>query len=215
MMKNVVIYGQGGFGKELACLLKQINEVSPEWNLLGYIDDGLPLGTENRYGKVIGNMDALNNWTDGELNVIVSIANPHVLAKISENVTNPHILFPNILAPNVNVFDKDAIKMGKGNIFFFGCRVSCDVEIGDFNICVGLNSFGHDVKVGNCNVFSPSVRLSGCTSVGNQNFFGVGSIVLQGLKVGSNIRLGAGSVLMTKPKDGYLYMGNPAKKTEL
>lgn len=214
-MKNVVIYGQGGFGKEIACLLQQINEVSPEWNLLGYIDDGLPVGTENRYGKVIGNMDTLLNWNEGELNVVVSIANPTVLNKIMETIHNPLISFPNILAPNVNVFDEDAVKMGKGNVFFFGCRISCDVEIGDFNICVGLNSFGHDVKVGNCNVFSPSVRLSGCVTVGNQNFFGVGSIVLQGIKIANNIRLGAGSVLMTKPKDGHLYMGNPARKTEL
>lgn len=214
-MKDILIYGAGGFGKEIACLLQQINEVSPEWNLLGYIDDGLPFGTENRYGKVIGNMDTLLNWNEGELNVVVSIANPTVLNKIMETIHNPLISFPNILAPNVNVFDEDAVKMGKGNVFFFGCRISCDVEIGDFNICVGLNSFGHDVKVGDCNVFSPSVRLSGCVSVGNQNFFGVGSIVLQGMKIGNNIRLGAGSVLMTKPKDGNLYMGNPARKTEL
>lgn len=214
-MKNVVIYGAGGFGKEIACLLKQINEVSEEWNLLGYIDDCLPIGTENRYGKVIGTMDTLCNWSEGELNVVVSIASPNVLNKIKETIHNPLIVFPNILAPNVNVFDEDAVKMGKGNIFFFGCRISCDVEIGDFNICVGLNSFGHDVKVGNCNVFSPSVRLSGCVTVGNLNFFGVGSVVLQGVKIGNNIRLGAESVLMTKPKDGNLYMGNPARKTEL
>lgn len=214
-MKNVVIYGEGGFGKEIACLLKQINEISPEWNLLGYIDDGLPVGTGNRYGKVIGNMDTLLNWREGELNVIASIANPSMLAKIRDTINNPLLVFPNIFAPNVNVFDREAVKIGQGNVFFFGCRISCDVEIGDFNICVGLNSFGHDVKVGNCNVFSPSVRLSGCVSVGNQNFFGVGSVVLQGLKIGNNIRLGAGSVLMTKPKDGNLYMGNPAKKTEL
>ena len=46
-------------------------------------------------------------------------------------------------------------------------------------------------------------------------FFGVGSIVIQQIKIGHNIRLGAGSVLMTKPKDGFLYIGNPARKTEL
>lgn len=214
-MKDIVIYGAGGFGKEIACLLKQINDVSPEWNLLGYIDDGLPVGSENRYGRVIGNMDTLLKWNDGELNVVVSIASPKVLDKIKETIHNPLIVFPNILAPNVNVFDSDAVTMGKGNVFFFGCRISCDVEIGDFNICVGLNSFGHDVKVGSCNVFSPSVRLSGCVMVGNKNFFGVGSTVLQGLKVGNDIRLGAGSVLMTKPKNGCLYIGNPAKRMEL
>lgn len=214
-MKDIVIYGAGGFGKEIACLLKQINDVSPEWNLLGYIDDGLPVGSENRYGRVIGNMDTLLKWSDGELNVVVSIASPKVLGKIKDTIQNPLIVFPNILAPNVNVFDNDAVTMGKGNVFSFGCRISCDVEIGDFNICVGFNSFGHDVKVGSCNVFSPSVRLSGCVMVGNNNFFGVGSTVLQGLTIGNDIRLGAGSVLMTKPKNACLYIGNPAKRMEL
>ena len=37
----------------------------------------------------------------------------------------------------------------------------------------------------------------------------------QQIKIGNSIRLGAGSVLMTKPKDGNLYLGVPAKKTEL
>mgnify|MGYP003321408090 FL=1 len=48
--------------------------------------------------------------------------------------------------------------------------------------------------------------------MGDGNFFGVGSIVLQQIKIGDNIRLGAGSVLMTKPKNGELYIGNPAKR---
>jgi acetyltransferase-like isoleucine patch superfamily enzyme len=61
----------------------------------------------------------------------------------------------------------------------------------------------------------PAMRISGEVTIGNCNFFGVGSIILQQIKIGNSIRLGAGSVLMRKPKDGCLYMGNPAKKTEL
>ena len=60
----------------------------------------------------------------------------------------------------------------------------------------------------------PATRISGEVTIGELNFFGVGSIVLQQLKIGNNVRVGAGSVLMTKPKDGNLYIGVPAKKTE-
>ena len=74
---------------------------------------------------------------------------------------------------------------------------------------------GHDVNVGSYNVFMPAARISGQTNIGDRNFFGVGCIVLQQMRIGNEIKLGAGSVLMTKPKDGYLYLGNPAKKTEL
>ena len=51
--------------------------------------------------------------------------------------------------------------------------------------------------------------------IGDANFFGVGSIILQQIRIGNEIRLGAGSVLMAKPKDGKLYVGNPARKFEL
>ena len=74
---------------------------------------------------------------------------------------------------------------------------------------------GHDVKIGSFNTFMPLVRVSGEVIVGDENFFGIASIILQQIKVGSGIRLGAASVLMTKPKKGYLYIGNPARKTEL
>ena len=58
----------------------------------------------------------------------------------------------------------------------------------------------------------PSVHLSGAVEVGNCNMLGVDSVVLQKIKIGDNITLGAGSVLMTKPKDGFTYIGVPAKK---
>ena len=79
----------------------------------------------------------------------------------------------------------------------------------------GADVFGHDDVVGSFNTFMPAMRISGEVTIGDGNFFGVGSIILQQIKVGNNIRLGAGSVLMRKPKEGYLYMGNPAKKVEL
>ena len=39
-MKNIAIYGAGGFGREVACLLNIINEKEPTWNLVGFFDDG-------------------------------------------------------------------------------------------------------------------------------------------------------------------------------
>jgi serine acetyltransferase len=61
----------------------------------------------------------------------------------------------------------------------------------------------------------PLVRVSGEAQVGNMNFFGIGAIILQQIRIGNNTRLGAGSILMSKTKDGYLYIGNPAKRTDL
>ena len=40
-MKDIAIYGFGGFGHEVACLIQHINEVEPTWNIVGYFDDGV------------------------------------------------------------------------------------------------------------------------------------------------------------------------------
>jgi hypothetical protein len=60
-MKSIVIYGAGGFGREITCLINSINQVKKQWKLIGFIDDGIPVGHSNRFGKVLGNMDTLNN----------------------------------------------------------------------------------------------------------------------------------------------------------
>lgn len=209
-MKDIAIYGAGGFGREIACLLRQINELKPLWNMIGFFDDGDQVGS-NRYGKVLGDLKRLNTWKE-PLSVVLAIATPSHLENLALKIINPLIEFPNIIAPNVNIFDKNTFTIGKGNLIFFGCRLSCDVSIGDFNLFNGAVSLGHDVKLGNFNVLQPSTRISGDCRVVDKNFFGVQSIVLQGVKIGNNTRIGALSVVMRNTKDDSLYFGNPAKK---
>lgn len=210
-MKDLIIYGFGGLGHELACLINHINEVSLTWNVVGFIDDAIAAGTECKYGKVLGDIEVLNAWKT-PVNVAVAVGSPKYLKEIPSKITNPLVEFPNIIAPNVFYFDQDAVKMGKGNIITFGCRFSCDISIGDFNILDGCISLGHDVELGSYNLLLPEVRISGLTTIGDQNYFGSRCFAAQCLKIGNENRFGAGSFILRKIKDGGLYMGNPAKK---
>ncbi|MCQ2181789.1 MAG: serine acetyltransferase [Bacteroidales bacterium] len=213
-MKDILIYGFGGFGHEVACLLQHINNESPTWNLVGYIDDGVEVGTECKYGKVLGNIDTLNAW-DKPINVVIAIGNVKFLETISSKITNPNVEFPNLIAPNCFFFDKASVVMGKGNIITFGCRMSCNIHIGDFNILNGCVSFGHDVVLGSYNVMFPETRISGQVTIGDKNFFGARCFASQTIKIGNENRFGAGTFVLRKIKDGALYMGNPAKKVDI
>ena len=209
-MNQIAIYGAGGFGREVACIINAVNRVKPTWNLVGYFDDGHPIGTSNYYGDIIGNLESLNNYPD-KLSIVMAIASPKILEELTKKITNQNISFPTIYAPNVLFFDEKSINWGFGNVLGFGVRISCGVKFGNFNLLNGCVSIGHDVEIGKYNVIQPETRISGETIIGNNNFFGARSLVLQGLNIGNNTRIGAGSIVIRNTKDGRLYFGNPAK----
>ena len=214
-MKIIAIYGAGGFGKEVACILNLINKEQTVWELVGFFDDGKEKGMQiSHFGNVLGNLQDLNSWTE-PISIAFAVGRPEILQKLVTGITNPNIDFPNIIHPDAYFADKKSLQIGKGNVIVRGCSFSCDVTIGNFNQFNSLSALAHDVKVGNTNVFMPLTRISGDTTIGDSNFFGIGSVVLQGIKIGNNTRIGAGSYVVRRTKDGYLYYGNPARKISL
>lgn len=208
-MKRIAIYGAGGFGRETACLLREINEIAPTWDFVGFFDDGAPAGTRNNQGQILGGMDALNAWND-ELSLVFAIAAPKTIEMLSGKVSNPNIAFPNIVAPTARIMDPATLALGRGNLISHQSVISCDIALGNFNLFNTQIYIGHDSRIGDFNMFNPCVRISGNVTAGNRNFFGVSSVVLQGVSLGNDVTLGANSVLVRTPKDGKTYIGNPA-----
>ena len=208
-MKDIAIYGMGGFGREVACLINGINKISPQWNMIGFFDDGKEIGSKCGYGECLGGIEVLNRWTN-PLCVVVAIGKPSILKHIVESITNKNIEFPNIISNDVCWFDKNSVKLGKGNIITMDCQLSCDIKIGDFNVFNCRVNIGHDTQIGNFNSFMTDVKIAGSCLIGELNYLGVNAVILQGLKVGNNTTVAAGSVVMRRTKDGYTYIGVPA-----
>lgn len=208
-MKDIAIYGAGGFGREVACLLMKINQKEPQWNFIGFFDDGKEIGESNEYGKILGGINELNTFKT-PLSIIMAIGSPTTVEKVVGKITNNLIFFPNIISPDTIFLDEDNIFFGKGNLICSSCLFSCNVKIGDFNTFNGYITVGHDAEFGNYNSLMPAVRISGEVKVGNLNFFGVSSVILQQIKIGNNTVIGANSTVIRKTKDGNTYVGNPA-----
>lgn len=216
-MKDIAVFGAGGFGREVACLIQLINKSGkePKWHFVGFFDDNVELkGTKNEYGSILGGIPELNNWTTS-LDIAIAIGSPVVIKKITENISNPLIDFPNVIAPSAAFLDRANVRIGMGNIICSGCLISCNVDIGNFNIFNGFIPIGHDTRIGNYNVIMPSCNISGGVQMGDGNFMGVKSVVLQYLKIGNNTKIGAGAIVMRNTKDNYLYMGVPATKMDI
>jgi sugar O-acyltransferase (sialic acid O-acetyltransferase NeuD family) len=208
-MKDIAIFGKGGYGQEMKCLIDAINRVNPEWNFIGYFDDAGEKGEKVFGGELLGNMDDLNSW-DKNLNIVISIGIPSSLYSVASRITNPKVSFPNLVAPDVTFHNKESVKMGKGNVIFFHSIISLEVEFGDFNLLNNGVYVGHNTKVDSYNIINPSSRISGNVEIGEHNFLGVGCAILQGIKIGKEVKVSAGSYIFRNTKDGQLYMGNPA-----
>lgn len=214
MIKDIAIYGAGGLGKEIACLIDRINkaEEEPQWNLIGFFDDGKPNGRSiSHFGKVLGGLSELNSWPT-PLAVAIAIGKPSSIYCIQSRLTNPLITYPNLIDKSFFLVDPVTFHIGHGNIIQGPGAASCDVTLGNFNILNSSVVVGHDVVIGDFNVIMPGTRVSGEASIGNKNLLGIESIVLQQIHIGDNVTLGAGSVLISHPKDNTVYIGVPAKK---
>lgn len=211
MIKEIAIYGAGGLGRELACMIEKLNRKSKEWEIIGFFDDGIPKGTNIfKNTKVIGDNNDLQNW-DYPLNIGMGIGSPKIVQRIVSSLTNELITFPNLISPDFEVEDVEQFSIGKGNIIKSSCRVTTNVHIGNFNVFNGSITIGHDTIINDFNIFMPGVRISGEVAIGNRNLFGSMSFVKQCLKIGDDIILSPLSPLLSKPKNGLTYMGNPAK----
>lgn len=122
-MKDIAIYGAGGLGREVACLLNIINEKESTWNLVGFFDDGKEKGSCNEYGEILGGITEVNAWTV-PLSIVITIGSPYVVEKIVNSIDNANIDYPNIIAPDTIFLDKSHFfyrtrKFGLPRMFVF------------------------------------------------------------------------------------------------
>ena len=211
-MNKIAIYGAGGFGKEVACLINLINQKKPIWDLIGFLDDNFEkTGTSFFNLELLGGLDELNKFVE-PLSIIFSIGNPSVIQKICKKINNNNILFPNIISPDCIFLDPININLGKGNLIMPQSLISSNVKIGDFNLMNCGVSIGHDTTIGSYNSFMSYSKISGGVNIVDSNYFGACSLILQQKSIGSNTVIGASSVIMRNTEDDNTYLGNPAVK---
>lgn len=206
-MKNIVIVGAGGLGREVAWLIEDINQVKQEWNILGYLDDDETVqGNHLGKHKVIGTVDYLR---DKELNVVIAIANPLIRRKIYRKIKQTKNIFPTLIHPSVMY--SDTVTFNKGVIVSAGTILTVDINLGDFSIIDRNCNIGHDTKIKDFATVLPSTTLSGNILIAKNAFIGTGTTIIQGLKIGKNSVIGAGAVVTKDIPKNCTAIGIPAK----
>lgn len=209
-MKDIAIFGVGGFGREVLALIKDINKVDSTWNIVGFFDDGYEKGEMFNGYPNLGKVEDLNKW-ETPISLAVSIGNPVIKKMVLDNINNPMVDFPTLMHPSVWIGDKDFVKIGKGGIFCAGVLITTNVVIKDFVILNLQCTVGHDTVINDYAAFMPTVNISGEVVIGEGVYVGTGAKIINQLEIGDYTIVGAGAVVANALPAHCTAVGVPAK----
>lgn len=207
-LQDIAIVGAGGLGREVLVLLRQINQVQPTWNPIGFYDDqpqapihGLPY---------LGTPADLQHITQ-PLHVVLAIGNCQVKEKIAQQLTHSLLRFPTLLHPSVTNDAFQLNQIGEGSIICQNTVLSTHVRIGKHVLINWNSTIGHDAVLEDFCSLMPQVAISGHVVLQKGVYVGVHACVLQGLTMGEYCTLGAGTVVTKDIPRRCTAVGVPAR----
>lgn len=206
-MKDIVIVGAGGFGREVAWLIEDINKENKEWNIIGFVDDNESIQNSKINGyNVVGNIDWLR---EQELYVVSAIGDPLIKKELIKKLDNSKNSYPVLIHPSVIYSDR--INFGEGTIICASTILTVDVEIGK-HVIINLDcTIGHDAKINDFSTILPSVNVSGFTRISECVSVGTGTAIIQGVSIGENTVVGAGATVVKDLPANCTAVGSPAR----
>lgn len=206
-LKPLVIIGAGGLGREIAWLVEDINRQKPEWDFIGFVDDGVQGNTIEGY-PILGSTDILSNVSPKPW-AIVAIADSHIRKEITHRLQANKIETATLIHPSVSM--SDFVKIGAGSIIGSGAIITTNVTLGQASI-INLGCFiGHDTILGNFVSLMPAANLAGEVRVGEGCYFGLNSCVINRRSIGEWSIIGAGAAVVNDIPAHSVAVGVPAK----
>lgn len=197
-MARTVIYGPGGFGREV--LKHAVNPVF-------LADDGRGLihGTE-----IIG-FDGLE--PDDE--IVIAVSDAHT-RRVMDTMCRGR-RFGKLIAANCEI--GQGVELGEGAILCSGVTLTADIKIGRHFHANLRAVVGHDVVIGDFCHLSCNVIVNGNVTLGDDVYIGTGAIIRNGIPgnplcIGAGAVIGMGAVVTKDVPAGAVMVGNPARSLQ-
>jgi len=208
-MKDIIIVGAGGFGREVLYLIKDINKVNPLWNIKGFIDDNLnALDNIKCDYKIIG---TIKDWIPSDKEVFaIGVASPTVKEKVTNIMKIKNAVFVTLISPFAKI--SEFVSLGDGCIITAGAFIGDCTIIGDF-VNISGAMIGQDSTIDDYSTITGYANIVSA-KIGKRVFVGSHSVILNGRKIGDDVFICAGSIVFNHVKPQTKVIGNPAKKAD-
>jgi sugar O-acyltransferase (sialic acid O-acetyltransferase NeuD family) len=209
-LKDIIIVGASGFGRELAQHVLDVAAGQADIRLKGFLDDdpvkqaeiGRVLGV-----SVIGDTFAYDIQENDRF--LISLGDPDLRKLLSERLGTRGGRFSNLIHPTAYV--AASATLGAGCIIEPFAYVGSNARLGEHVMLNLYATAGHDTQIGSCSVISPYGIANGGSVIGERVLFGTHAVVTPNRKVGDRSHIAAGAVVYRDVPELTLATGNPAK----
>ena len=210
-MKDIVIYGAGGFGREVAWLIEEMNREEEQFRIIGFVDDDPAWRDCEVHGyPVLGGVEALKGLPP--IAVALAVGNPSPRMALVEKLKGLRVEFPNLVHPSVLMGPE--VALGMGNILCAGVIATANIRIGNFCHFNLKTSVGHDCVLEDFSTTACGVDFAGYSHASKGSYFGNHATLLGGVKVGALSVIGAGAVVHREIPPDSTAVGVPARVIE-
>lgn len=208
-MKNLIIIGARGCGREICNLATESYGYETEFRLKGFLDDktdaldGCP-----GYPPIIAPVESYEPEADDVF--ISALGSPVWRRKYVAIVEERGGVFRTLVS-RLAWISRNAV-IGPGCAIFGGTGIGCDTAIGAHTQVQGYAVMGHDVRVGSFCQISCGTFFGGGATVDDGVTLYPHAIVLPHKRVGSGATVGAAAVVVRNVRPGDTVYGNPAQR---
>ncbi|WP_035650394.1 acetyltransferase [Flavobacterium sp. ASV13] len=208
-MKNLIIIGARGYGREVCGLAKQCSGYNSEYTIKGFLDDKSDAleGFEN-YPSIISSVE---NYEIEENDVFIcALGSVQWKKHYVEIILSKGGKFINLIHPTV-IFTSN-VKLGTGIIIFMYSNISNDCVLDDFVTIQGFVAIGHDSKIGKWSHINAFSFTGGYVVLEEEVCLNTRATVLPNLIVRKKATVGSCSLVVKNVKEETVVFGVPAMK---
>ena len=209
-MKDIVIIGAGGLGREILGLIQSINKKESRWRVKGFYDDGAECGKLIHGLPILGKVEALNAQQEA-LDVAIAIGDSSTRRKVYDGLNKQYLSFPALISPDATILDEESVSIDEGVLCCAGTILTCDITIGAFTLLNLCCTVGHDAVIEPFCSFMHAVNIAGETHIGAEVYMGTNSSIINRISIGKNTTIGAGAVVIKDVPADCVAVGCPAK----
>jgi sugar O-acyltransferase (sialic acid O-acetyltransferase NeuD family) len=208
--RRLLIFGAGGFGREVAWLAQQCWD---EHTDIAFCVDHPRYVSAPVNDIPVRLLEDFSGEVSDQLAYVVAVGDPEQRTRIVGLYEAMGIRPATLIHPRVEA--SRWIEIGAGSIVCAGVIATTNITIGA-HVHINLDcTIGHDVIIGDFATLSPGVHVSGNVTVGKRVFIGTGATIINGsstsqLTIGDGAIVAAGACITKPVEPGALVAGVPA-----